>query len=986
MKYEGDVTDFDNMPYYDVDQKKFIAPKVFADDSAYYGVYNQNPHKFYSDNYKYQIDSIEIGTAGQGYTVAPEIIISGGGGSGAEATAYINDGGVTRIVVTKGGSGYYYTPTVTIQGGGGTVTQTAIAAARLKNSKVRTLETTIKFDRINSNAEIINSVIVDWAPFTYFAVNKNIRYQNKIYRVIESFTSGATFDQNSVLNDSSSVLTSPLLVEWTATDRINSYYRPTTGMAGLIGDGSTSIDAYSQLMTGLEYGGDRLLSLKFEEGEGFAVENYDMARYDTSQIDIVNPEQLVNLDQIVDSKSFTTTLGTKPEDIEIVGDAFISEYSAHAPEEKLPGGVYDTLDMKIYTQPSNGAGLINKKTYYSNGTQTIFTIESQINNVHSVRVFKNNLYQVRDTDYTLDIPNKTITFGTAPNDMDIIVITTFDISPDSMLGEFEFDGDGSTTSYNVPLSKDLIKQSYVLVNGEKTSVSVAAADDSSSSNVVFSPAPADGTKIIIYLFNKETGTKAYSEMVTTQYNVSTSNPEIVLSTSPGIVGPYHHKILVEGVAGSTSTNRYRLTPPQISYFSGDGSTITFAVPNSLGLAYLAESDNTEVWVNGIRKTIITDYIIVNDSSSISNVEFVSAPANGSTIAVVLKEGHDYEVSDAGNTISLVNNWSTIQGSDSSTINNEKVFVTTFTNHNQMSMRTENFTSNTNNVGELEIVLSSSPINSNYVFLAFNKQYLTSNHEFRVEGNKVYIPEVIANTGTTNNITITYINGSLSQPAIGYRIFKDILNRYHYRRLSKSHTTKLTEALTLDSNTIEVEDASVLPQPSISTNTPGVVFIGKERITYFTKSGNTLGQIMRGTLGTAIISNHASGTKVIDGSLVQEIPYTDTIQIAEFMGNGTTKEFAMGTTLDSTPITASSNNQLVVQVGGTKVTDYTVDGTNMITFDTAPASGVRVRVTKKIGSVWYDRGTSTAANGSGLQASTGVEVRFLQDAPADVPEN
>ena len=71
---EGDMTDFDNPTYYDKDQLKNVNPQMFPDDSSYYSVYKDYPHKFYSENYKFEVESIEIGTAGAGYTVAPEII------------------------------------------------------------------------------------------------------------------------------------------------------------------------------------------------------------------------------------------------------------------------------------------------------------------------------------------------------------------------------------------------------------------------------------------------------------------------------------------------------------------------------------------------------------------------------------------------------------------------------------------------------------------------------------------------------------------------------------------------------------------------------------------------------------------------------------------------------------------------------------------------------------------------------------------------
>ena len=50
-----------------------------------------------------------------GYTTAPTVTFSGGGGTGASATATIDASGqVTGITITNGGSGYTSAPTVTI--------------------------------------------------------------------------------------------------------------------------------------------------------------------------------------------------------------------------------------------------------------------------------------------------------------------------------------------------------------------------------------------------------------------------------------------------------------------------------------------------------------------------------------------------------------------------------------------------------------------------------------------------------------------------------------------------------------------------------------------------------------------------------------------------------------------------------------------------------------------------------------------------------
>jgi len=65
------------------------------------------------------ISNIGIITGGSGYTTAPTVSITGGGGSGATATATISGGVVTGISITSAGSGYTSIPTVSFSGGSG---------------------------------------------------------------------------------------------------------------------------------------------------------------------------------------------------------------------------------------------------------------------------------------------------------------------------------------------------------------------------------------------------------------------------------------------------------------------------------------------------------------------------------------------------------------------------------------------------------------------------------------------------------------------------------------------------------------------------------------------------------------------------------------------------------------------------------------------------------------------------------------------------
>ncbi len=65
------------------------------------------------------VTSINVTNGGTGYTSAPAVIISGGGGVGAQAVASISAGKVTSIAITYGGKNYTSAPSISFSGGGG---------------------------------------------------------------------------------------------------------------------------------------------------------------------------------------------------------------------------------------------------------------------------------------------------------------------------------------------------------------------------------------------------------------------------------------------------------------------------------------------------------------------------------------------------------------------------------------------------------------------------------------------------------------------------------------------------------------------------------------------------------------------------------------------------------------------------------------------------------------------------------------------------
>ncbi|MFK3973776.1 phage tail tube protein [Pseudomonas sp. NPDC087358] len=74
------------------------------------------------------LESVNVTAGGTGYTTAPTVAITGGGGTGATAVATVSAGKVTGITITNPGTGYTGTPTVAFTGAGTGAAATAEVA------------------------------------------------------------------------------------------------------------------------------------------------------------------------------------------------------------------------------------------------------------------------------------------------------------------------------------------------------------------------------------------------------------------------------------------------------------------------------------------------------------------------------------------------------------------------------------------------------------------------------------------------------------------------------------------------------------------------------------------------------------------------------------------------------------------------------------------------------------------------------------------
>ena len=297
------VTDFDLPPLYNLDAGKIIPQSVqIVDNKVVSGTSDilNYPSKHWADNVGFELTAIDIADSGSGYNTAPVIKISGGGGSGAQARAFIGtDGKLTAVEVTNGGSGYLSRPTIEVQGSQDDGATQARLSPILGNGKAKAMHVVCRFDRV-SGVYLFNT-LSESQTFTASVDQQifNLKWpvQLKSTRIkvtvdgLESLRSEYTFDN---IKDTSKGYTrnygritfsqpqsagSNIVITYDkapdllrAQDRINLYYNPGTGMFG---------KELGQVLEGIDYGGVEVSSYSFGTGTGWDSDPWFAGTYDT---------------------------------------------------------------------------------------------------------------------------------------------------------------------------------------------------------------------------------------------------------------------------------------------------------------------------------------------------------------------------------------------------------------------------------------------------------------------------------------------------------------------------------------------------------------------------------------------------------------------------------------------------------------------------------------------------------------------------------
>jgi len=918
--YDSDTTDFDIHAFYDETNQYFRKPSgEYVGDEI---LRTQGLNQPWSENYGYKLDNIVIVNAGTGYLDDPTITISAPqlvGGVQATATAKTNGSSIVSVSVTNKGSGYTSNPTITIAGSGSDLK----LSPRLLNETIRGFDSTIKFDRIS-----YSSNIKDWTANTAYSTGDVIAYQNtvtktqEVYTAQSNFTSGATFSVEDA--NGFTVLEVALDEDFTnSADRIAAYYYPTSGMIG---------DDLELLQRGTGYLGNKVSGAGFDQNPGFDSSNFDTIAFDNFEIDSDGLAVLAGLDTNISSLFTDIELGTRPEDINVDGAGFVDTYNSHAPEELIPGRVYDTLDMEVYTHASNdyekdGNSPDIRYTSYTDTTASKVDFQfgdptkSSDDFIYLI-VYKNS---ERVYNFTVDYESKEVVLSSPLTATDILHIYAYGVTGEKLVGEYTYQGDGSTTAFVLSNVQTLTQQALVFVDGVETTTTIGSQDNRSL--VTFTTAPDNGAQIHVFTFNQETSRDAPSRIALQTETMTAGTFTYSLDNTVNYAQPFGANTVVE-------IDNVRLRPVNSKYHTGDGSTVQFAIATTanettisnisdIGVAVIQQSTNTTL--NAVRNI---DYTVTSGDAFVT---LTTAPAQGDTVIVYNRADAEYTISADGAEITIDSAFSFTSSS--------VMRINTFANHDPLRIQTKVYvgqgTGSTTIIDEFDEVgfdsagFDRTTVSGTVGTYAVDRPVANVNNfwvtvdgirlhpgDYITNGSEIIMSSAVQATITgTSVVIITHISENTIQPSIGFRIFKDMNDNVEYLRLSKDATTEVAQPIDITDDKIFVQDASVLPFVTADSEFPGVVFIGNERITYREVSleDNYISGLRRGTGGTQIYLRIEPGFLVVDGSREQRLPATDT--------------------------------------------------------DTK---------------TWYDLGSGVASDGLGLQQSTTVNANFLKESEAQVP--
>jgi len=592
-------------------------------------IWTLEPWAQWYNNYLLNIVSVNVIDGGSGYTVAPQIEISGTCIEEPELLAVINSAGqVVAVEIIDPGFGFSTECIITLVGGNGFG---ARAVAVMGNNLVRSVKTTIKYDRCE-----YNSTLVDWEPNVNYDNGTLVRYRNQVWEASSDDSTGvesAVFD-----------FTQWTLVDATTlsgADRTMGYYTPTANEIGL---------SLPLLIDGIDYPGVQVTGVGFNQNTGFDVGNYDINPFDNIAF---GPEGLPTydpaiLDAIYESSYLDLYLGTRATDVNVDGGAYVDTYSSHAPEELVPGAEFDTLDMRVYTRPgsdwaNDGHGfpqtVIN---FVYQDSSSSFSFADVVPFPAQVVVFNQTTGIELDQTYncTVDWPTQTITIQAGASVNDVISVSVYELGGGNQLYKQIYNGADIEDSVVIPVSFGEIQELVVFVNGVlSTNYSYEPLWSEPGISVGYNPTGSSGTTLVVTSTQGirsgalVTGTGFVSGQTVLTVNSAT---QLTISAPPDTTPA--GTLIIKNNTGSTAVEfstaltsndfvslfalgaslingqqiAYSWSAPQTQIISGTTGQLSYDLDNSLSFT---NPDCLIVTVNGVRARTAAGAEYIGDGST-----------------------------------------------------------------------------------------------------------------------------------------------------------------------------------------------------------------------------------------------------------------------------------------------------------------------------------------------------------------------------------
>jgi hypothetical protein len=555
-----------------------------------------------------------------------------------------------------------------------------------------------------------------------------------------------------------------------------------------------------------------------------------------------------------------------------------------------------------------------------------------------------------------------------------------------------FEGDGSTVAFELsrepftraPLSHNVIVKvgNKILYPGYTQHFFITAGREYPLTSSQFGPSTLSANQVDVYINGEKL-------VLLQDYRWDFANTQVILFDNVGTLGDnLDITVLNSGEYAFTQNTQINIanvtgifeTGETVIIGSEDSTSFTATVKSYINnqlvvigaipqLVDLIDNDNT-IGVIGQRSGAVSNIIIgVTLIEAGDNLILSTAPELGQTVEVFKFSEHNAQ-----------------------DINMETKLNTSVV---QLIVGTDDYFNYRRLTNGL-IKLRKTAVDEAYVWVSLNGELLTANVDYKLAKMNNYI-QITRPLKQGDAVQVIHFAADKTNEKFGFRIFKDMLNRTHYKRLNKDKVYVLAEPLSITDTQIHLVSATGITEPNKSLNIPGILFIEGERIEYFEVEDNVLSQLRRGTLGTGPKDVYEAGTELMDQSLSETIPYQD-----EHISLIKVDDESTRIVLDWTPNPTKGVNEFEVFVGGKRLRknaiqvfdssidqdspeadvtippDYTLENGNIVVLANKAPANSRVLIVRKVGKLWQLAGEQ-------LRYSTNSIAEFIRGATTDLPK-